>query len=296
MVRRTFAALWWVLSAPFRLVARALARVRAALEQDPEDTPVVDAFARAFEQPSLLLEHLDALRGHLLRSVAALAVTTAISFMIATSVLDWLARPIGGISALQAIEVTESISAFMRVSLLSGFVLAFPYICLEVFLFVSPGLRRTERLLALGVIPAAFALFVAGIAFAYYVMLPVALPFLLNFMGITTVPRPSNYVRFVTGLLFWIGVSFQFPLIIYALAAFGVVRARLLLDGWRIAVVLIAVLAAAITPTVDPVNMALVMAPMTVLYFLGIGLAKVAERARSRRLARAPAAPTSDAA
>ena len=289
MFRRTLAALWRALTAPFRLAARGVRRLRDALAHEPEDTPVVDAFTRAFQQPALLLEHLEALRGHLLRSVAALALTTAVSFAVATRVLDWLARPIGGIAALQAIEVTESVSAFMRVSLLSGFVLAFPYICLEVFLFISPGLRRAERLLALAVIPAAFALFVTGIAFAYYVMLPVALPFLLNFMGITTVPRPSNYVRFVTGLLFWIGVSFQFPLIIYALAALGAVRARLLLDGWRIAVVLIAMMAAAITPTVDPVNMALVMAPMTVLYFLGIGLAALAERARRRRLARATA-------
>jgi sec-independent protein translocase protein TatC len=115
-------------------------------------------------------------------------------------------------------------------------------------------------------------------------MLPVALPFLLNFMGITTVPRPANYIRFVTGLLFWIGMSFQFPLIIYAMAAIGMVRARMLLEGWRIAIVIIAVVAAAVTPTVDPVNMGLVMAPMILLYFLSIGLAAFAERTRTRRI------------
>ena len=137
-------------------------------------------------------------------------------------------------------------------------------------------------MLILTAIPAAFVLFLAGLAFAYFIMLPAALPFLLNFMGISTRVRPMNYVRFVTGLMFWIGVSFQFPLIIYALAGIGLVKARSLMNSWRLAIVGIAVLAAAVTPTVDPVNMALVMAPMVVLYFLSIGLAALAGRRRGQ--------------
>ncbi len=283
MIRRFFAFLWRLLTFPFRLVARPFRALASAISQEPEDTPAVEAFSRTLENPLLLLEHLEALRGHLLRLVAALVLTTAVGFAFAARVLDWLARPIGGIQSLQAIEVTESVSAFMRVSLLTGFVLAFPYICLELFLFIAPGLKRRERFLVLTTIPVAFVLFVAGLSFAYYVMLPVALPFLLNFMGIITVPRPANYIRFVTGLLFWIGMSFQFPLIIYAMAALGMVRARMLLEGWRIAIVIIAVVAAAVTPTVDPVNMGLVMAPMILLYFISIGLAAFAERTRTRR-------------
>jgi len=283
MIRRTCAAVWRLLTAPFRFITRPFLAIREVVTHEPEDTPATEAFARTLQNPSLLLEHLEALRGHLLRSVAALVVTTAVSFAIATRILDFLAAPVGGIGVLQSIEVTESVSAFMRVSLLSGFVLAFPYICLEVFLFVAPGLKQRERVLVLTSIPAAFLLFIAGIAFAYYIMLPVALPFLMHFMGITTVPRPANYVRFVTGLLFWIGVSFQFPLIVYALASLGIIKAKLLTDGWRIAIIVIAVGAAAITPTTDPVNMALLMAPMSGLYFISILLAKVAERGRKRR-------------
>ncbi len=294
MIRRAFASIRHALTAPFRLVARPFRRLGEAWASEPEDAPAVEAFARSLQDPSLLVEHLEALRGALLRSVVALLVATSVGFAVAQQALDWLAAPVGGIRALQAIEVTESISAFMRVSLLTGFVLAFPYIGLELFLFVAPGLKRHERRIVLTVIPAAVVLFVAGIAFAYYVMLPVALPFLLNFMGITTRVRPANYVRFVTNLLFWIGVAFQFPLVMYALAAIGVIRARTLRDGWRIAIVGIAILAAVVTPTVDPVNMALVMAPMALLYFLSIGLAAMAERARRRRLDReaSPAAPS----
>ncbi len=294
MIRRAFASLWRFVTAPFRLVARPLRRLREAWSSEPDDAPAVEAFSRSLQDPSLLVEHLEALRGALLRSVVALMVATMIGFAAAERALDWLAAPVGGIRALQAIEVTESISAFMRVSLLTGFVLAFPYIGLELFLFVAPGLKRHERRIVLTVIPAAVVLFVAGIAFAYYVMLPVALPFLLNFMGITTRVRPANYVRFVTNLLFWIGVAFQFPLVMYAMAAIGLVRARMLMDGWRLAIVGIAVLAAVVTPTIDPVNMGLVMAPMVLLYFLSIGLAALAERGRRRRLANdmAPAVPS----
>lgn len=294
MIRRAFASLWRRLGAPFRPVARLLRRLGEAWSNEPDDAPAVEAFSRTLKDPSLLVDHLEALRGALLRSVVALMVATMVGFAAAERALDWLAAPVGGIRALQAIEVTESISAFMRVSLLIGFVLAFPYVGLELFLFVAPGLKRHERRIVLTVIPAAVVLFVAGIAFAYYVMLPVALPFLLNFMGITTRVRPGNYVRFVTNMLFWIGVAFQFPLVMYMMAAIGLVRARTLMDGWRLAIVGIAILAAVVTPTIDPVNMALVMAPMALLYFLSIGLAALAERSRRRRLAAetAPAAPS----
>jgi sec-independent protein translocase protein TatC len=194
-----------------------------------------------------------------------------------------MARPVGGRAALQAIEVTESIGAFMRVSLLSGFALAFPYLCLELFAFVNPGLKKNERRLVILAVPLASLLFLTGLAFTYYVVLPAALPFLLNFMGIPTTPRPLNYIRFVTNLMLWIGVAFEFPLLIYVLAGLGFVRASSLARSWRFAIVGIAVLAAAATPTVDPVNMALVMAPMLVLYLVSIVLAAIAQAGRRRR-------------
>jgi sec-independent protein translocase protein TatC len=123
-------------------------------------------------------------------------------------------------------------------------------------------------------------------AFAYFVMLPAALPFLLNFMGIATIPRPSSYIKFVTGIMFWLGVAFEFPLVIYLLARLGLVRAEMLQQQWRLAIVIIAIVAAVITPTVDPVNMSLVMGPMIVLYFLSIFLAKIAQRGRAREALR----------
>jgi sec-independent protein translocase protein TatC len=279
-VRTVLSRIVRILAAPIRFVLRPLRALQDFLNYEPEDTPTTEVFARALEHPSVLLEHLEALRRHLLRSVVVLTLTTTVSFVFAGRILDWLAGPVGGVEALRAIEVTESIGAFMRVSLLSGFALAFPYLCVELFLFIQPGLKPRERKFLLLIIPAATLLFAAGLAFAYIVLLPSALEFLLGFLGIETVPRPSNYIRFVTGLMFWMGVAFEFPLLMFALAGVGWVQAGTLARGWRVAIVAIAILAAAVTPTVDPVNMLLVMGPMVGLYFLGVLLAWVAARLR----------------
>ncbi len=284
-MRRLGAALKNIVTAPIRVLLSPFRRFHRWFSREPDETSAAEAIGRAFSQPDLLIEHLTALRGHLVRSVVVFLLATVAAFSFAPSVVDWMAQPIGGIGALQAIEVTESVSAFMRVSLLCGAIIAFPYIALELFAFINPGLTRRERTVVLVAVPFSVLLLLIGMAFAYYVMLPAALPFLLGFMGITTIPRPSNYLRFVTGTMFWMGVAFQTPLVTYILAMLGIVTAGALRRGWRFAIVGIALLAAAITPTVDPINMGLVMGPMIVLFFLSIGMASLAERSRRRRLA-----------
>ena len=149
-------------------------------------------------------------------------------------------------------------------------------------LFAAPGLGRRARVIGIFSIPLVFLFFVGGMAFAFYVMLEPALDVMLNFMGIQTLPRPSSYIRFVTGLMFWIGVAFEFPLLAYVLSAMRVLKPEALRDNWRIAWIAIAVLAAMITPTVDPINMGIVMVPLLVLYYLGILMAYIARGGRRR--------------
>src|SRR6185369_1276865 len=98
---------------------------------------------------------------------------------------------------------------------------------------------------------------------------------------------PNSYFSFVTGLMFWIGISFEFPLVIYVLTAIGFVKPQILAQQWRFAIVIIAIVAAAITPTVDPVNMSLVMIPMSLLYFVSIGLSYIAYAGRGKQLEKA---------
>jgi len=222
-------------------------------------------------------EHVEELRKRLFISLIALIVTTLVSFSFAEKVIDFLSEPIGGIQALQSIEVTENIGVFMRVSLMCGLAIALPIILYEILAFVVPGLKPNERrwvFIGLGV---GTIFFVMGIFFSFKIFLPTALQFLLSFMQVQTIPRFSGYVKFVTNLLFWSGVSFELPLLIFVLAKVNLVTAQMLLKQWRYAVVIIAVFSAIITPTVDPVNMGLLIIPLIGLYFVGILFAFLAQ-------------------
>ena len=192
MMRTTQSPVRAIVLFPFRLIAwllRAIAgafaslanEVREFFTEEVEDAPVMDALNKVIDQPMSAMEHLKALRKHLLRSVLFLMVTTAIAANYFDTIMVWISRSLpGGTESLQVIDVTEPISVFMRVALFGGFALAFPYIALELWLFVGPGLKRRTRIAGLFTIPVATLLFLAGVAFAYFVMLPTALPFLLG--------------------------------------------------------------------------------------------------------------------
>jgi sec-independent protein translocase protein TatC len=297
-MRKFFRTIWWIITAPFRFIGWIFKRIgnwiKSVFEaigkvftDEPEDTPLIDTVGMAFDNPKEfggeLFEHLNVLRKHLFRAALFMVITTAITAVFMRDLLAFITEPVGGIEALQAIEVTESVSVVVRIALLGGFALAMPYIIFELYLFVAPGLKVRARLTGLITIPVAFLLFVGGMAFAYFVMMPTALPFLLEFMGIPSKIRPASYINFVTSLLFWIGIAFQFPLLVFAAAGMGLVHAEDLMRQWRIAIVVIAIISAMITPTIDPINMGLVMGPMIVLYFLGVGLAFIAQGRRNKK-------------
>ena len=292
-MRKLLSGLWWLVSAPFRLAwriisypFRAYRQIRAFLSDEPDEHSLIDVISNTVSNQEVrqsLWDHFEDLRKHLFRAVLGLLVAVVISFIFAQKLMNYLAIPVGGLEQLRAIDVTEAIGVYMKVALLSGVALALPYIAFEFWLFAAPGLRPRSRSFGLLAIPISTLLFLSGMAFAYYIMMPAALPFLLNFMGIQAELRPASYYSFVTGVMFWIGVAFEFPLVIYVLTAIGFIKPRVLAQQWRLAIVLISVLAAAITPTVDPVNMALVMAPMSVLYFISIGLSYIAYSGRAQQ-------------
>jgi sec-independent protein translocase protein TatC len=282
------------ITAPFRPVfrliqwlARGLYSVRRDVNrffnEEIDDSTLGDAVSKAVEAPSGLKEHLLALRRHLFRSVVALIFTSIIVGVYFDQIMDLLTHFLeDGTRSLSIIEVTEGLSVFMRVTLLGGFIVAFPYIALELWLFIGWGLHRSARRWGCVALPFATLLFLSGVAFAYFVLLPTAIPFLLNFGDFQQNPHVSNYVSVVTSLLFWMGVAFEFPLIMFALAALGIVDAQVLRQQWRLAVVVIAFISAMITPTVDPWSMGLVMLPLIGLYGFGILLAKFAGLLRGR--------------
>ena len=225
-----------------------------------------------------LLEHMIELKDHLVRIAISLVVCSAGTFVLAKRILEWLLLPMGkyeGQYAVIATKPTTTISIFMKLSLFSGAIVAMPFIVYQVLHYILPGLTGREKRALFWIVPGATVFFVGGAAFAYFVMIPAAIPFLLGFWSelIEQNWMIDEYIPFVTGLVFWVGVSFETPLIMAFLSRLGVVTSKQMLAVWKFAVVAIAIAAAFITPTPDPFNMGLVMAPLISLYFFGILLA-----------------------
>jgi len=294
-MRNFFSRVWWVITFPFRALYnilaapfRAFSRFRKYLNAEPDERPLPDVLADLTTDKTvrqMMWEQVEILRGHLLRAVLVLAVTVIAAFWVSERLMEFLAVPVGGLENLQAIQVTEEVGVFMRVAMTAGIAVAFPYIAFELWLFAAPGLKPREKKFGLVGIPLSTLLFLVGMAFTYYVLLPAALPFLGGFTKIAQFWTAREYFAFVTGLMFWIGLFFEFPLVIYILSAMGLVQPSMLARQWRLAIVIIAFIAAAVTPTIDPVNMGLVMLPMTLLYFISIGLSFLADAGRRKRAA-----------
>lgn len=224
-----------------------------------------------------IMAHLEELRQRLIRVGLALIVTTAISFIFAEQIIEILKRPMGD-ALLVFLKPTDSIANFMKVSLIAGVTLAMPVIVYQFFRFLSPGLTKQERRYLLLIVPGATVSFLIGVAFAYFLMLPAAVTFLYTFLQEVAQPFWSldTYLSMVTRLIFWVGMAFETPLIVFFLAKLEIITTEALTKSRKYAVVVIALAAAVITPTPDPVNMGLVMLPLVLLYEIGILLTRLA--------------------
>jgi sec-independent protein translocase protein TatC len=238
------------------------------------------------ESSMTLLEHLQELRVRLMWIVGGLILGTLVAMIFVTPIIQFITEPLGryGVKP-QAIGPTDTIGIFFKVSFTVGAALAMPIIVYQIVAFVAPGLYPHERRMLLMILPGVMLLFVTGIAFAYFVLMPAAVGFLQNFLGdvIRQDWTIDRYISFITRVVFWIGVSFETPLVMAFLARAGIVNGPSLLGFWRHAIVIVAIIAAAITPTIDPVNMTIVMGPLLVLYFISVGLAYLLYKPREPR-------------
>jgi len=226
-------------------------------------------------------EHLGELRKRLMTSAIVFFIAAFASLFFATYVFQFLKAPAGNIELIFT-KPAENILMYFKVALVAGAALAGPLLLYELLMFVYPAMetpkeRRSFKFFAALAVPFAFLFFVGGFAFAYLVLLPFALRYLFSFGS--AIARPfwtiTEYINFVLAILFWIGLAFETPLIILVLARLGVVSAKQLASKRKYALVLVAVLAAVITPTPDPFNMMLVAAPLYLLFELGVLLARL---------------------
>jgi sec-independent protein translocase protein TatC len=233
-----------------------------------------------------LLEHLEELRGRLVAAMVALIVGILVSIIpipTMNSITGYLFDLIvhqATISGVQIIATRpgETFFTYLEVAMVVGAALAMPVIIYQVLAFVSPALYANEKRYLYMAVPGVFFSFVCGVTFCYFLTLPFATRFLAGFLAGTIEPLWSaeHYVDFVATFLFWVGVMFELPIVMFFLSKMGVVSHARMARFRKYAFVLAFVIGAAITPTPDPINQTIISLPIYFLFELGVILARFA--------------------
>jgi sec-independent protein translocase protein TatC len=251
--------------------------------EDLEDTTVDEPFDGG--KPMTLLEHLLELRTRLIWCAVTLVVAVLISSAITNDIMRFLLEPAQKQApdlTLQFTAPTESIATFFQVALMCGLILAMPMFIYQTLMFVLPALTPQEKRWVLPLCAGILVSFLAGVAFSFFFILPPSAGVLFNFNSDIAKAdiQIGKYYGFVTRLLFWVGVTFEMPIFILALARFGMVTGPKLLSWWRFAIPGAFVMSAFVTPTIDPVTQTLVAGPIIILWLLGVALAYMFGRPR----------------
>jgi sec-independent protein translocase protein TatC len=252
------------------------------------DSPETNTVPEEQEEGQVMgfFEHLEELRVRLFRAVMAILVGMGASVFFTNPVLNALKDTYG--SPLQIIDPTDPVVIFFRVLLMLGAILASPVITYQLFMFVLPGLTRKERKWVLLSLPGTTALFLIGVLFTWTLLLPAYVNFLKTFQAdVFRVDwTANNYIGFVTAVLFWHAVAFETPIVFYILGRMNFVSARSMIKYWRHAIVASAIVAAIITPTVDPMTMTVILFILLGLYILSIILVALTSGVKWRPLRR----------
>ncbi len=243
------------------------------------------------EQRMSVVDHLGELRKRLVISAVAILIGTAFSFIAKGWVFEVILRPLritqGDKVTIITLSPTEPFMTVLKVSIYAGLLIALPVVLWQFWAFIMPALYENEKKRVLPYVFFTTALFLAGVLFGYYVVLPVGLKFLVGYGGdiFNQQLRASEYISFVSLFLLAFGVVFEMPAIMLMLSSAGIVNARQLRKTRKYALVGIATASMVLTPSQDPVSMLLMMGPLLVLYELGIMLARVVDRRRAKRKA-----------
>jgi len=244
---------------------------------DPDDasSPFADEEGDALDGRMTFLEHLDELRTRITHAVVALLVGFLVAFAIADKAQAFVyARLTADIPGGKLIytEPGEGFFLYLKVAALTGVLISSPYVMWQVWLFIAPGLYSKEKRLAVPFVVGSSSLFVAGAAFAHYMLFPAVWRFFAGFSNdfMVFTPRIDPVFGLYVKLLLGMGLVFQMPMLILVLARLGLVSAGFLARNIKYAILIIFIVAAVVTPDGSPVTQALVAAPMCILYVLGI--------------------------
>jgi sec-independent protein translocase protein TatC len=232
-----------------------------------------------------LTAHLDELRTRLIRALLATAAGFALCYGFAEPLVAFIIRPLAALRPDQALVIgtgiTEAFFTKLKVSFIGGIFIASPVIFYQAWRFVAPGLYDAERRVAVPFAAAASFFFVAGAAFCYWMVFPVAFDFFLRefgSIGVAPQIRISEYLSFATRMLLGFGVTFELPVASFFLSRVGLITHRTLITQARYAVVAIFIVAAVLTPGPDIASQMLMAVPLLLLYLLSIGVAWLVAR------------------
>lgn len=253
----------------------------------------LDAVRPSEEEPGgqmTFFEHLLELRKRIIHSLASVVVGAGIGWVIAPHFVKLLVTPMT--NALKAAHLEPKLvyshpagylNLLITVSIYLGIVIASPWILYQIWLFVAPALYKHERKAITGFLFSTVFLFLAGIAFGYFISLPYVLRFLISFQGpVVPLINIDEYFDLILLVLLGLGLVFELPILIFFLSLFGIVTPKFLLRNFRYAILVIAVLAAVLTPTPDATTMLLFMAVLVALYLLGVGVSWLVVRKREK--------------
>jgi len=224
------------------------------------------------------LDHLDELRAVLIQSILAVVVVSVVCWFFSGSILEFLLRNL----PLDSLYFHSPLEAFMtrlKISVILGIMIAFPFVLFKVWSFVSPGLFANERKKIYPLVVTSSALFYTGVIFCYVLLIPSVMRFLLSFgtEHLNPLLSVSSYFTFIARLCFAFGLVFQIPVVVFILSIAGLVSPRFLLKQWRYAVVLTFVVAAVLTPP-DVISQVMMAVPIVVLYIGSVLVAYITVR------------------
>jgi len=229
------------------------------------------------------LDHLEELRKRIIWSILYIVGGFGVCWIWHERIFSWIQRPIVQVLSSHKMSTQlvytnpiDPFNMYIKISLIAGIFVASPFVLYQVWCFISPGLYKSERRYVAPFMISTVGLFVAGGYFAYRIVYPQALTFLVEFSRqFTPMITISEYVELFMTIVLGLGVVFEMPILVFFLALFGLVSAGWMWRNFRYSILGIFVLAAIITPTPDIMNMCIFAAPMIVLYLLSIGVAYV---------------------
>lgn len=251
---------------------------RLAQQQEEQDALLQEDTYTETEQKLMdeagsmsLIDHLGELRGRIIVALVAMIIGTVVSYYYVDDIIQILIAPAG---KLYYTKPTEAFFTYMKISIISGLIVSSPVWFYQIWAFIIPALSKGEKKVTFLIVPSAISLFIIGVLFSYYLVLPTAIEFFIGFGtdGLQPLFSIGQYIDFVVGFIIPFGITFELPLIIVALGALGILSSQRVRSFRKMFILLAFIVGAAISPTPDMLSQTMIAGPMVLLYEISHGI------------------------